>query len=176
VYIAIKADSPGRVLFMQQRLAQGGGNFNLYKYRSMYTHADRILDEHLKHSQQARLEWETYKKLKIDPRVTRVGLFIRKWSIDELPQLFNVIKGDMSLVGPRPYLPREVEDMYGHQELILKARPGITGLWQVSGRSSLTFDDRLRLDTFYVRNWSLWLDLSVLFKTFSAIFTRGGAY
>jgi len=114
--------------------------------------------------------------LKGDPRVTKVGQYIRKWSIDELPQLFNVIKGDMSLVGPRPYLPREIDDMLGYQELILKAKPGITGLWQVSGRNNLTFGDRLRLDAFYVRNWSLWLDLSMLFKTFAAIFTRGGAY
>ncbi len=176
VYLSIRTDSSGRVLFEQGRLAQGGGGFNLYKYRSMYSDGDRILSDLLESSPTARQEWETYKKLKNDPRVTRVGRFIRKWSIDELPQLFNVFWGEMSIVGPRPYLPREVDDMGGYKDLILKAKPGITGLWQVSGRNNLTFEDRLRLDAFYVRNWSLWGDISVLFKTIPALIRRGGAY
>jgi len=154
------------VLFSQERLGKDGRRFNLYKFRTMFPDADDKLNEYLQKNEPARKEWEKFMKLKgFDPRVTRLGKFLRKWSLDELPQIFNVLKGEMSLIGPRPYLPREIERMGIYKDVILRVKPGITGLWQVSGRNSLGFEDRLKLDEFYVRNWSLWLDFVILFKT-----------
>src|SRR5262249_7545002 len=135
------------------------------------------LHEHLNGHAGAREEWQEYAKLKSsDPRVTRVGRVLRRFSIDEMPQLFNVLAGDMSLVGPRPYLPSETERMGDFIQTILKAPPGRTGLWQVSGRNELTFDQRLRLDEYYVRNWSLWMDVVLLVKTIAISLRRNGAY
>jgi len=154
------------VLFSQERLGKNGRRFKLFKFRTMYHDADEKLKEYLEKNESAREEWNRFMKLKgFDPRVTKIGRFLRKWSLDELPQIFNVLKGEMSLIGPRPYLPREVERMGIYKDVILKVKPGITGLWQVSGRNSLEFQERLKLDEFYVRNWSLWLDFVILLKT-----------
>ncbi len=175
--LAIKLDSPGGIFFLNRRLGKDGKIFNCYKFRTMYENNDEILREYLKKNPYARREWEKYKKLKgYDPRVTRVGRFLRKFSLDELPQIFNVLRGEMSLVGPRPYLPREEKDMGEYKETILMTRPGITGLWQISGRNELTFDHRLQLDTWYVLNWSLWLDIVILLKTIVVVLKREGAY
>jgi len=143
----------------------------------MYKDGDAKLQDYLDQHPEAKKEWEEFKKLKgFDPRVTKIGKFLRKTSLDELPQLINVIKGEMSLVGPRPYLPREREDMEDYFSTITVAKPGITGLWQVSGRNELTFKERLILDAWYVQNWSLWLDIVILFKTVKVLIKGEGAY
>ncbi len=165
------------VIFSQERLGKNGRSFNLYKFRTMFPDANEKLNDYLEKNNSAKEEWEKFMKLKgFDPRVTKIGKFLRKWSLDELPQIFNVLKGDMSLIGPRPYLPREMERMGMYKDVILRVKPGITGLWQVSGRNSLEFEDRLKLDEFYVRNWSLWLDLIILFKTPFVVLRSKGAY
>jgi Undecaprenyl-phosphate galactose phosphotransferase WbaP len=175
--VAIRFDSSGSALFIQDRLGHGGRRFRCVKFRTMYVDNERRLHEHLEQDSQARTEWGHFAKLKsADPRVTRVGRLLRRLSLDELPQLVNVIQGDMCLVGPRPYLPSETQRMGDFAETVLKAPPGITGLWQVSGRNELTFSQRLRLDEYYVRNWSLWMDIIVLVKTIGAVMRRKGAY
>lgn len=174
--VAIKLDTKGPVFYKDKRIGKNGEEFDCYKFRSMYTNADDIFKEYLSLHPQAKEQWEKYAKHKdFDPRVTRVGKVIRKYSFDELPQIFNVIKGDMSLVGPRPYLPREREKMVGRDDLFLTC-PGITGLWQVSGRNEIDFNERLRMDIWYVRNWSLWLDITLLIRTVSVVLTHKGAY
>jgi undecaprenyl-phosphate galactose phosphotransferase len=131
----------------------------------------------LENNGEALAQWNKYKKLKdYDPRLTKIGKFLRRTSLDELPQIFNVLKGEMSLFGPRPYLPDEECEMNDCIDLILLTRPGITGLWQVSGRNELAFKDRLKLDAWYVLNWSLWLDIVILFKTIRVVLSREGAY
>jgi Undecaprenyl-phosphate galactose phosphotransferase WbaP len=175
--LAIRLDSPGPTLFIQPRLGRRGRRFQCLKFRSMYVDNEQRLHHHLLHHGEARREWERFAKLKsADPRVTRVGRVLRRLSLDELPQLVNVLNGDMSLVGPRPYLPSETQRMGDFVATILKAPPGLTGLWQVSGRNELTFDQRLRLDEYYVRNWSLWMDIIVLIKTAGAVLWRQGAF
>ena len=177
IAVLIKLDSPGPVFFVQERLGRNGEIFRFIKFRSMYVDADNILREYLQKDSQAMEDWRKFKKLRgIDPRVTRVGRFLRKTSLDEIPQFLHVLKGEMSLVGPRPYLPREREDMGSYATNILLTRPGMTGLWQVSGRNELDFEHRLKLDAWYVINWSLWLDLVVLFKTVKVVLCREGAY
>ncbi len=172
----IRLDSPGAPIFVQERMGYRGRRFRMYKFRTMYQNADEILEAYLEKHPEARREWYEYKKLRgRDPRVTRFGRFLRKASLDELPQVINVLRGDMSLVGPRPYLPRERDDMNGLQGIILLARPGLGGLWQVSGRNNLTFQDRLRMDVWYVLNWSLWLDVTLLIRTARAVFKRDGS-
>lgn len=183
--LAIKIDSPGPVIFKQIRLGQRGVPFVFYKFRSMFTNTDdrihreyitRLIKGHLEEINQGDEEAPLY-KIRSDPRVTRVGRIIRKTSIDELPQLFNVLKGEMSLVGPRPPLPYEVEKYQSwHLRRILEAKPGITGLWQVGGRSQTTFDDMVRLDLRYIRHWSLLLDLKILIKTVKVVFKSAGAF
>jgi undecaprenyl-phosphate galactose phosphotransferase len=175
--LAVRLDSPGPVLFRQSRLGRGWTTFQCLKFRTMHVDAAERLERHLAADPAAREEWEHYAKLRTyDPRVTRVGRFLRRLSLDELPQLLNVLRGEMSLVGPRPYLPRERERMADLGDTIVKAPPGITGLWQVSGRNDLTFQQRLRLDEYYVRNWSLWLDVIVLMKTTGVLARGRGAY
>ena len=143
----------------------------------MYVDGDLRLNKYLKENLQAKNEWKKYLKIKKnDPRVTRVGKFIRKYSLDELPQFINIIKGDMSLVGPRPYMPRETEKIGKSYEIISRVKPGITGLWQVRGRNILPFKERILLDEYYIRNWSLWLDIVILIKTMRVLITREGAY
>jgi undecaprenyl-phosphate galactose phosphotransferase len=175
--ILIKLERRGPVLFVQQRLREDKTTFRCYKFRTMYSNADEILEKYLREKPPAVEEWNTFKKLRgHDPRVTKIGKFLRATSLDELPQIFNVIKGEMSLVGPRPYLPREEPDMEGYFDIILLTMPGITGLWQVSGRNELNFNDRLRLDAWYVQNWSLKLDIVLILKTLYVVIKRKGAY
>lgn len=167
----------GPIIFNQQRLARGGGTFNFLKFRSMVNDAENIM-QHWKNTNS--VEWQSYCsnnfKLKNDPRLLEVGTWIRAFSIDELPQLINVFRGEMSLVGPRPLLMRELTDYDNSISYYQQTRPGITGLWQISGRSQTTFRDRAMLDEWYVRNWSLWYDLAILFKTVKVVLNRDGAY
>jgi len=175
--LAVRFDSGGPAFFVQDRLGRQGRRFRCFKLRTMYADAARRLEAHLGQSHAARMEWERYAKLKgADPRVTPVGRILRRLSADEWPQLYNVLRGEMSLVGPRPYLPGERPRMGPFAPTILKAQPGMTGLWQVSGRNELSFDQRLHLDEYYVRNWSLWMDIVVLAKTVSSVLRGWGAY
>ncbi|MGH7785552.1 MAG: undecaprenyl-phosphate galactose phosphotransferase WbaP [Candidatus Binatia bacterium] len=175
--LATRFDSSGPIFFAQARLGRDRRPFRCLKLRTMYADADARLAACLASDADSRAEWERFAKLKgRDPRVTRVGRTLRRFSLDELPQLLNVLRGEMSLVGPRPYLPSEIERMGARAETILKARPGLTGLWQVSGRSTLTFEHRLRLDEYYTRNWSLWTDIMVLCHTTGAVWRADGAY
>ncbi|MCI7331829.1 MAG: undecaprenyl-phosphate galactose phosphotransferase WbaP [Selenomonadaceae bacterium] len=180
--IAIKLDSPGPVFYNAERIGKnlrrrGMPTFTCYKFRSMYVNADEILRDYLAAHPEAAAEWREFQKLRgDDPRVTRVGRFIRKYSIDELPQIFNVLRGNMSLVGPRPYLPREREKIGDYYHVICMTTPGITGLWQVSGRNDIAFDGRLQLDAWYVRNWSLWQDITLLVRTIGVVLGQKGAY
>lgn len=166
----IKIDSKGPGLLFQERLGYRGRNFRCLKFRTMYANSDERLTRYLAGNPDAAEEWGRYAKLRsYDPRVTRLGRFLRKWSLDELPQLLNVLKGEMSLVGPRPYLPQERERIGVELPTILSARPGVTGFWQVSGKNELTFDERVQIEAWYVRNWAVWLDCIVLAKTFKTI-------
>ena len=165
-----------KILFEQERLGKDGKSFVCYKFRTMVDNGDEILSEYLKKHPEEQEYYEKFHKYRNDPRVTRIGEFLRKTSLDELPQIFNVLKGEMSLVGPRPYLLDEKEKMGDKFETIVSVRPGITGLWQVSGRSDVDFFDRLDIDVWYIRNWSLWLDIMILFKTVKTVLVREGAY
>src|SRR5216684_3055374 len=168
--VLIKIDSEGPALFVQERLGYRGGNFRCLKFRTMHVNSDKKLARYFESDPDAAEEWRRYAKLRnYDPRVTRLGCFLRQWSLDELPQLLNVLKGEMSLVGPRPYLPEERERIGVELPTILSARPGITGFWQVSGRNQLTLDDRVQVEAWYVRNWTVWLDCIVLLKTFRTV-------
>ena len=175
ISLIIRLTSKGPAIFKQERIGKNGKTFICYKFRTMYIDAEERLKEILESDPEARAEWEKHWKLKNDPRVTRVGRFLRKTSLDELPQIFNVLKGEMSLVGPRPYLPRERDFLKEFGEVILSVPPGITGLWQTSGRSEKTYQERLILDSWYVRNWNLWLDIVILLKTVGVVFEGDGA-
>lgn len=176
ISLAIKLSSPGPVFYGQQRIGRGGRLFKAWKFRSMVTNADAVLKEHLAKSPELRAEWERDHKLKDDPRVTKIGAFLRKTSLDELPQIWNVLRDEMSLVGPRPIVHSEVVRYGAGFDMYLKVKSGLTGLWQVSGRSDTSYDERVRLDCFYVRNWSVWLDLCILFRTIGVVLLRKGAY
>ena len=177
IAFCIKLDSKGPAFFNAERIGKKGETFTCYKFRSMHLDSQKILEEYLAENPAAKEEWDTYAKLRdYDPRVTKVGKWIRKYSLDELPQILNVIKGDMSLVGPRPYLPREKEDIGEYLSTITLTVPGITGFWQTSGRNDVSFAGRVVMDTWYVRNWSIWLDLMYLFKTAKIVLTGKGAY
>jgi len=165
----------GRAVYGSERIGRKGRRFKCYKLRSMRENGDQILREHLENDPEARKEWHATFKLRQDPRITRAGHFLRTTSLDELPQFFNVLTGDMSLVGPRPILVDEVAG-YGRSLSIYQGvRPGLTGLWQISGRSELGYDDRVKLNKWYVRNWSLWLDVSILARTLPAVIASRGA-
>ncbi len=175
ISIKIRRDSEGPIIFRQKRLWKEETTFVFLKFRSMHIDGDKELKRLLRENSEARKEWEKFAKIKSgDPRVTELGRWLRKYCLDELPQLINVLKGKMSLVGPRPYLPREFEKMGDYEKTILKALPGMAGLWQVSGKNELTFEDRLKLDEYYVRNWSLWLDFIILLKTFRVVWRGRG--
>ena len=177
VAICIKVESPGKVFFNDYRIGKSGRTFLCYKFRSMYIDSDRILQEYLEQNDIARKEWNEFQKLRgYDPRVTAVGRFIRKISLDELPQVINVLLGDMSLVGPRPYLPREKNMIGEYLDIICQVQPGITGIWQVSGRSDVNFAGRLELDEWYVNNHSIWVDIKCLLKTARIVLFSKGAY
>ena len=176
VAIAVKLTSPGPILFGHTRIGRHGRPFKAWKFRSMYMDADAVLRNHLELVASAHEEWVRDHKLRRDPRVTRVGHFLRRTSLDELPQIWNVLKGDMSLVGPRPIVEKEVA-RYGRVfKLYTSVKPGITGLWQVSGRNDLGYEERVALDQFYVRHWSPWLDIYILARTIITLLKRDGAY
>jgi undecaprenyl-phosphate galactose phosphotransferase len=173
----IKKESPGPVFFAHNRLGKDGKIIPTLKFRSMYSDAQERLEKLLAEDEEIRKEWESNFKLKDDPRVTKIGAFMRKTSLDELPQIFNVLKGEMSFVGPRPVIQQEIDQYYKEDaEYYFMVKPGITGLWQVSGRSDTDYDFRVETDKWYVRNWSLWLDVVILFKTVKVVLFREGAY
>jgi Undecaprenyl-phosphate galactose phosphotransferase WbaP len=166
----------GPAIFAHQRVGQTGKTFPCYKFRTMAVDAEQQLRDLLATDPAARAEWEREFKLRDDPRITAVGHFLRRTSLDELPQLWNVIRGEMSLVGPRPIVASELPRYGDDVDYFLMVRPGITGLWQVSGRSNLDYPTRVYLDTWYVKNWSLWYDIAILFKTVAVVFKQRGAY
>jgi len=176
IMAALKVESRGPVFYRQNRLGRGGRAFYLWKFRSMTAEADRILREYLEQHPESAREWEREHKLKNDPRVTRIGRFLRKTSLDELPQLWNVIRGEMSLVGPRPIVRDEVPKYGEGFTLYKQVLPGITGLWQVSGRNDTGYVDRVALDSYYIRNWSVWFDVYLLGRTVRAVLACAGAY
>lgn len=171
--IAIKHEDGGPVFYKQRRVGRKGNVFECYKLRSMVVNADEIKAKMLADKNESD---GVLFKMKDDPRITKCGKFHRRYSIDEIPQFYNVLRGDMSLVGPRPALENEVAAYESHVRRRLDVRPGITGLWQVSGRSDLSWEDTVRLDLYYVDNWSVLQDITILAKTFSAVFTSSGAY
>ncbi len=172
IAMAVKANSPGPVMYRQRRVGRDGKSFEMLKFRSMHEGADNMVELlHERNEASGPLF-----KIRKDPRITRVGRFLRRFSLDELPQLFNVLRGDMSLVGPRPPLPSEVEKYEAQQLARLQVLPGMTGLWQVSGRSEVPFNDMIRLDLHYVRNWSFGLDLEIMLRTIPAVVSKRGAY
>jgi lipopolysaccharide/colanic/teichoic acid biosynthesis glycosyltransferase len=173
--LLVRLDSKGGALYPQKRLGRDGVPFTAFKFRTMHGDGEARLKAVLESDAKLRAEYEEFHKLAFDPRITRVGRILRKYSLDELPQLWNVIRGDMSLVGPRPYLERELSDMKDHHHLILRSMPGLTGLWQVSDRNATSFAERLKMDVQYVRNWSPWLDLYVLARTFGVVIGGTGS-
>jgi undecaprenyl-phosphate galactose phosphotransferase len=177
IAILIKIDSKGPVFFTHNRIGKEGITIPTYKFRSMYSDAKERLEKLLSENKEIQKEWEASFKLKDDPRVTRVGAFLRKTSLDELPQIFNILRGEMNFVGPRPVLQEELDLYYKEDtEYYNMVKPGITGLWQVSGRSDTDYDFRVATDKWYVRNWSIWLDVVILLRTIKVVLFRQGAY
>lgn len=164
----------GPIFYSQERIGYNGKIFKMYKIRSMVVNAEEKLKEILSEDKTLKEEYDVYKKLHNDPRITKIGKILRKTSLDEFPQFLNVLKGEMSLVGPRAYMVSEKEEMGAYYDFIIKCKPGVTGLWQVSGRSNVTFLDRLEIDLSYFENHNLWIDTVILIKTFSAVFKRNG--
>jgi Undecaprenyl-phosphate galactose phosphotransferase WbaP len=175
IAILIRMDAPGAVFYRQERMGRDGQIVTILKFRTMYEDADARLAEILENDPDRRREYERFHKLQDDPRVTRIGTYLRRYSLDELPQLWNVLRGDMSLVGPRAYMPSELPEMNGLARAVLQSPPGMTGLWQVSGRNHLSFADRVHLDVHYIQNWSLWLDLYLLVRTIPVVLSGEGA-
>lgn len=175
LYFSVKKDG-GNAIYGHPRIGRNGKIFKCLKFRSMVVNSKEVLDELLRTDPEARAEWEKDFKLKNDPRITKIGAFIRKTSLDELPQLFNVLKGEMSLVGPRPIVADELERYQDDVEYYLMAKPGMTGLWQVSGRNDVDYNTRVYFDSWYVKNWSLWNDIAILFKTVNVVLKKDGAY
>lgn len=166
----------GNIVFGHQRIGRHEKYFQCYKFRSMVPNAEEVLAKLLTQDKKAQIEWEKDFKLKNDPRITKIGAFLRRTSLDELPQLWNVLKGEMSLVGPRPIIAEELARYEDKADFYLCARPGLTGLWQVSGRNDISYKERVALDTWYVKNWNLWYDIAILFKTVGVVLKRKGAY
>lgn len=163
------------IFFCQKRIGKDGQEFNFYKYRSMVPNADEELKKILKNNKKLAKEYRKNKKMKKDPRITKVGKFIRRYSIDELPQIINILKGDMSFIGNRPYLPREKKDMGDYFNIIVSTKPGLTGYWQVSGRSDVSFENRLKLEEYYSLHCGFKMDIKIFFKTFKAVLGHRGA-
>ncbi len=177
IFLLVKLSSKGPAVYSHERIGRGGKPFRCYKFRSMYPDADQRLEEILKSSPELRAEWEATHKLKNDPRITKIGAFIRKTSLDELPQFWNVLKGDLSVVGPRPVVKKEIMTHFGPKAVkILSIRPGLTGIWQVSGRNNTCYKERIRLDEHYVDHHSFLGDLTLIFKTVPQMIFSKGAY
>ena len=175
LYFLIKKDG-GKLIYGHSRIGQNKKEFKCLKFRTMVNNSDEVLERILATDKDARLEWEKDFKLKNDPRITPIGRWLRARSLDELPQLWNVLKGEMSLVGPRPIVKEELLYYQDDVDYYLMAKPGMTGLWQVSGRNNVSYDTRVYFDTWYAKNWSLWNDIVILFKTFKVVWTKTGAY
>jgi len=177
IYLARKVlkEDKGPLFYEQLRYGKNGKIFRLYKFRSMCIGADKKLKEYLENNDEAREEFEKTHKLQNDPRITKIGNFLRKSSLDELPQMINILKGDMSFVGPRPVVEKEVEEYGTNKDKFLSVRPGLTGYWQVNGRSNTTYEERMKMELYYVDNCSLWLDIKIFFKTFITVFKKEGA-
>ncbi len=177
IAVLIKRESPGPVFFTHIRIGKDGKPIPTYKFRSMYNDAQERLEKILEEDPAVREEWEKNFKLKNDPRITKIGAVLRKTSLDELPQIFNVLRGEMNFVGPRPVIQKEIDQYYRDDAVYYyMVKPGITGLWQVSGRSNTNYAFRIKIDKWYVTNWSLWLDIIILFKTVKVVLNREGAY
>ena len=176
IYLVNKfVNDSGPIFYIQKRIGKNGKTFKMYKFRSMVENADQKLKRHLLDNPEANEEFKKYRKLKNDPRITKVGNFLRKTSLDEFPQFINVLKGEMSIVGPRPYLFKEKKDMGEYYKKIIKCKPGLTGIWQVSGRSDVTFQKRLNMDIEYLNTRCTKLDIKLILKTFTKIFKKEGA-
>jgi undecaprenyl-phosphate galactose phosphotransferase len=176
LYAIVYLSTDGHPVYKQRRIGKEGKSFNIYKFRTMKIDADTILEEILENDPALKAEWEREFKLKDDPRITRIGKFLRRTSLDELPQLYNVFQGKMSLVGPRPIIKDEIEKYGEYFSYFTAVKPGITGLWQVSGRNDISYEERVRLDVWYVRNWSMELDIMILVKTAAIVVMRKGSY
>jgi Undecaprenyl-phosphate galactose phosphotransferase WbaP len=176
IALIIKINSPGPVLYKHKRLGRDGKYFYTYKFRSMVADAEQKLQEIINTDPLLKEEWEKNHKLKNDPRITGIGRFLRRTSIDEFPQLINILKGEMSLVGPRPIVDEEIPKYGEDYNRVFSNKPGLTGLWQVSGRSHADYHDRIAFDTYYLQNWSIWLDLWIIYKTFGVVIFGKGAY
>ncbi|WP_263367892.1 sugar transferase [Edaphobacter bradus] len=176
VSLIVKLNSPGPVFYSHRRIRKSGGFFSMWKFRTMCVNSTEILDEHLARNPKAQEEWTKTHKLRNDPRITSVGRILRRYSLDELPQFWNVLMGQMSLVGPRPIVAAEVEKYAEGFNCYCRVKPGLTGLWQVSGRSELDYAERVALDCDYVNRWSLRRDAVILLKTFSSVINQDGAY
>lgn len=163
------------IFYFQKRIGKDGKEFKLYKFRSMVINADEILEQTLKNDKKRAEEWKKYQKFENDPRITKIGNILRKTSLDEAPQFINILKGDMSMIGPRPLVPGELDSHNGNHEIYESVRPGITGWWACNGRSATTYEERLDLEYYYVKNRSLWLDIKCVFKTISAVICKKGA-
>jgi Undecaprenyl-phosphate galactose phosphotransferase WbaP len=176
IALAIVLDTRGPVFFHHSRVGLGNRRFNLWKFRSMVRDADSVLDEHLKNHPELQLEWNRSRKLKADPRVTRIGRLLRRSSLDELPQLWSVLRGDMSMIGPRPIVEDEIARYGDSFYLLTRVKPGLTGLWQVSGRSDIRYSERVDLDCRYISEWTPAMDFAVLLKTVRVVLLGHGAY
>lgn len=163
------------IFYFQKRIGKDGKEFKLYKFRSMVVNADEILEQTLKNDKKIAEEWKKYQKFENDPRITKIGNILRKTSLDEVPQFINILKGDMTMIGPRPLVPGELDSHNGNHEIYESVRPGITGWWACNGRSATTYEERLDLEYYYVKNRSLWLDIKCVFKTISAVICKKGA-
>jgi len=176
IILAIRLESRGPAIYRQQRIGKNRRPFYVYKFRTMVANAEELLAELLVKDCDLCAEWEQSHKLKNDPRITRVGRFLRKTSLDELPQFYNIWRGEMSFVGPRPIVEDEVQHYNKVFDLYTQVKPGITGMWQISGRSDTSYDYRVQLDEYYIRHWSIWMDIYILIKTVWKVLKRDGAY
>jgi Undecaprenyl-phosphate galactose phosphotransferase WbaP len=176
VSLLVIFSSPGPIFYSHRRIRRHGSFFSMWKFRTMCVNSAEVLEEYLARNPDARAEWNKTHKLRHDPRITRIGAILRRYSLDELPQLWNVLAGHMSLVGPRPIVAAEVEKYGDCFECYCRVKPGLTGLWQVSGRSELTYDERVALDCEYVNRWSVRKDIKILMRTFAAVVNQDGAY
>jgi Undecaprenyl-phosphate galactose phosphotransferase WbaP len=174
VSILIKFDSSGNVFYTQERIGKDKKNFRIFKFRTMVKNADEILEKMFEKNPDLKKEYEKYHKLENDPRVTRIGKLLRRLSLDEIPQIFNVFRGEMSLIGPRAYMASELKDISSDADIIFRVKPGLTGWWQVMGRNETTFDQRKKMDIYYINNWSLWMDLYIFIKSFYTLVSGKG--
>lgn len=177
IYIAsiILKENDGPLFYSQKRIGKNGKYFKLYKFRSMCKDADDKLAKYLAENEEMRKEFKETQKLQNDPRITKLGNFLRKTSLDELPQMINILKGDMSFIGPRPVIDGEIDKYENNKEKFLSVKPGLTGYWQVNGRSTTTYEERMKLELYYVEHQSLWLDIKIFFKTFITVLKKEGA-